>query len=430
MEGVLNPLYRSEIDSTDRITQASKLAKSLKDGTTPLYRIFSSIQRNHPNHRVLLIADQFEDIFTLCENQETRHRFLDTLLASFQSSLNSSSVLAATMRADYLGNTLEYLGNTPDYRPFANILKNPDSNLGTMNHEELSQVIVKPANKLEVTFEAGLVERILNDVEDEPGNLPLLELALTELWKRRKGKKLNHTAYKTIGGVKGILARHAEQSYRKLSTAKQEQMRRIFIQLVNPGAGTKDTRRLATKPELGEERWCLVKQLADARLVVTNRNAVAQETVEIAHEALIHNWGKLRQWMNADRTFRAWQERLRSAIHQWEQTQRDEGALLRDMVLADAEEKLEQRQDYLAQLEQEFIIISIALRDRKQKQRQRRKKRTVSALRVSLVLNLALTYFVFQMTSVFEPYRIVREAIQVRIDISENERQDISQSQE
>jgi tetratricopeptide (TPR) repeat protein len=234
--------------------------------------------------------------------------------------------------------------------------------ISSMKHDELSQVIEKPAEKLGVTFEGGLVERILDDVEDEPGNLPLLEFALTELWKQRKGKQLTHTAYQHIGKVQGALARHADQNYGKLSAAQKEQVRRIFIQLVQPGEGTQDTRRLATKAELGEERWKLVKQLADDRLVVTSQNAANQETVEVVHEALIRNWEELGKWMNADRSFRAWQERLRFAMLQWQKIQRDEGALLRGAVLTEAEEKLKQRREELSAAELEFIQASVALR--------------------------------------------------------------------
>ena len=383
----LVPLYTSG-DSTTQIVQTSKLAKSLGNGDITLPNILSHIKRQHPNHRVLLIADQFEELYTLCTDLKIRRSFLDTLLASFQSSpslAQDNHVLVATMRADFLGNALSY-------RPFADVLQNADIKLGPMNHEELTQVIEKPADKLGVSFEAGLVQRILDDVEDEPGNLPLLEFALTELWKRRRGKQLTHEAYKEIGEVQGALARHADENYRKLSKTEQEQVQRIFIQLVRPGEGTEDTRRLATKAELSQASWGLVNQLADARLVVTSRNADNQETVEVVHEALIRNWGELRQWINTDRSFRAWQEGLRSRIHQWEEAQQDEGALLRGATLAEAEEKLKQRQDDLAQAEQEFIKKSIIQRDREQNQRERARFGTILGLTVGLVLALSLWF--------------------------------------
>jgi WD40 repeat protein len=383
----LVPLYTPHLDDTDKIIHARKLSKALGEGEIPLADVFAQIHQNHPMDRVLLIADQFEEIYTLCTDQKVRRSFLDALLASFPSCPSQSHykrVLVATMRADFLGNALLY-------PPFGDVLKTDIKLIRSMKCEELEQVIVKPAGKLGVTFQEGLVKRILDDVESEPGNLPLLEFALTELWKWRKGKQLTHAAYEDIGEVKGALARHADEKYSNLTDDEKEKVRRIFIQLVHPGEGTEDTRRLATKAELGEASWGLVKQLADARLVVTSRNPAEQETVEVVHEALIRNWSELRQWMDTDRCFRAWQDRLRIGSHQWKQTQRDEGALLRGAALVEAEEKLKQRQEDLCEEEQDFIQASVALRDREQKQRSRRRQLTISGLASGLVLALSLT---------------------------------------
>ena len=298
----LVPLYTPDLDATEQIAQTRKLAGYLNDKTIPLSDVFAKIQQNHFNHRILLIADQFEEIYTQCSAQKVRRHFLDCLLTSFQSSnsgASSSNVLVTTMRADFLPDALSY-------RLFADMLQNADIKLGAMSREELKEVIEKPAKKLGVTFEAGLGERILNDVEDEhdvdkQGNLPLLEFALTKLWEKRTGKQLTHDAYEAIGQVKGALANHADDWYKKLKPEEErEQARRIFIQLVRPGEGTEDTRRRANRAELGEENWNLVIRkdgLADNRLVVTSRNDTEQKTVEVVHEALIQNWDKLREWM-------------------------------------------------------------------------------------------------------------------------------------
>jgi hypothetical protein len=388
-------LYTQNLDATDKLIQARKLSQSLSDGEISLADVFAQIHQNHPTDRVLLIADQFEEIYTLCADQKIRHSFLDSLLVGFQSSAYHSQynhVLVATMRADFLGNALLYPS-------FGDVLKTDIKLIRSMKHDELSQVIEKPAEKLGVTFEVGLVERILDDVEDEPGNLPLLEFALTELWKRRTGKQLTHAAYEEIGEVKGALTRHADENYSKLSATEKEQVRRIFIQLVRPGEGTQDTRRLATKAELSEASWGLVKHLADARLVVTSRNAADQETVEVIHETLIRNWVKFREWMNEDRNFRAWQERLRIRMYQWEQMLRENedvrgwdegGCLLRGAALAEAEEKLKQRREDLSEGELFYIQASLALQDREQKHKERVKRHTVSAYVVAGISILAL----------------------------------------
>jgi WD40 repeat protein len=383
----LVPLYMSELDSTDKITQAEKLAESLKNGT-PLARIFSSIQRQHPNDRVLLIADQFEELYTLCTDETTRRNFLDRLLAGIAAPADLipfAPLLVATMRADFLGNALSY-------RPFADVLKNDDLKLlEPMSEAELTEAIEKPAQKLGVTFEAGLVERILGDaglvehilgnVEQEPGILPLLEFALTELWQRRSGKQLTHAAYEEIGEVKGALGRHADREYERLSDVDRERVQRILVQLVRPGEGAEDTRRIAIKAELGEHNWALVKQLADARLVVTSRNGTSQETVEVVHEALIRNWGELQGWMDIDRVFRAWQERLRAAKGQWEATNQDPGSLLRGAALAKAEEELKERPEDLID-EKKFIEQSIQERDRLKQAEIAHRKREIKTARV------------------------------------------------
>ena len=395
----LVPLYTPDLDATDQIAQARKLATYLRDGEVQVGDVIARIQQQHPNQRVLLIADQFEELYTLCAQEDTRRQFLDCLLASLAAVPANASplVLVATMRADFLSNALSY-------RPFADMLQAGDVKLGAMNPEELCKVIEQPAAKLGVTFEAGLAQRILKDVEHEPGNLPLLEFALTELWQRRSGGKLTHEAYEAIGQVEGALARYADQQYARLSESEKEQVRHIFIQLVRPGEGTEDTRRLATKAELGDDRWALVKQLADVRLVVTSKDGTKQETVEVVHEALIRNWGELRRWMTTDRNFRTWQERLRGAIQQWESMNYDEESLLRGAALVEAEEKFQQRQGDLSVAEQDFIQQSIKLHDqlkkakiaRQQREIRRSRRIAVGAISIAIAISAAGIFSFFQ----------------------------------
>ncbi|NEP13952.1 MAG: hypothetical protein F6K14_27870 [Symploca sp. SIO2C1] len=270
----LVPLYIQNLDETDCIAQARKLAKYFQDDELPLSDVLATIQQQHPNDRILLIADQFEELYTLCKDEQTRRKFLDILLHTFRSFTEQSSlstVLVAAMRADFLGNVLSY-------PPLADVLRNVDIKIRSMNSEELREAIEKPVQKLSVTFEEGLVERILHDVDKEPGNLPLLEFALTELWKQCTGKQLTHKAYGEIGEVSGALTSYADKQYRQLKPEEQEKVRRIFVQLVRPGEGTEDTRRVATKAELSATNWNLVKKLADARLVVTSCTVVTSET--------------------------------------------------------------------------------------------------------------------------------------------------------
>ena len=141
---------------------------------------------------------------------------------------------------------------------------------------------------------------------------------------------------------------------------------------------------------MGTENWDLVTQLADARLVVTGRNAAEQETVEVVHEALIQNWGQLRQWMENHREFRTWQERLRTALRQWEEAERDEEALLRGLPLAEAEKWQQKRLAELSRAERKYIQTSLELREREKAMRKRRQQRVTLGLTTGLIVTVTL----------------------------------------
>ena len=155
-----------------------------------------------------------------------------------------------------------------------------------MNPIELRAAIEKPAHKMKVELEQGLTVKLIDDLGKKPGRLPLLEFTLTQLWQKPNKWYLTHQAYGEIGGLEKALAKYADSVLNPLSATDKEKAERIFIQLVRPGEGTEDTKRLATRKEVGENNWNLVKCLADNRLVVTGWDEINQiETVEIIHEA-------------------------------------------------------------------------------------------------------------------------------------------------
>ena len=197
---------------------------------------------------------------------------------------------------------------------------------------------------------------------------------------------MTHKAYETIGRVEGALARYAQQVHDALEREAREKAQHIFIQLVQPGEGTGDTRRVATRAEIGSDNWSLVQYLAEKRLVVTGRNpATGNETVEVVHEALIEHWRQLQAWIDADRDFRTWQERLRAALHQWEVSDRDEGALLRGVPLVEAEGWLAKRTMDLSVLTNaHFIQASIELRERRRAEQERQRQRELTQVSVGL----------------------------------------------
>jgi DNA-binding SARP family transcriptional activator len=378
----------SELSKTDRLIETRKLAQALGEGTVPLFDVAKEVVAEYTRaSRLLLLIDQFEELYTLCAQPEVRRQFLVVLVQAVGTASerrDSPFVLLLTMRADFMGQALVH-------RPFVDALQEASLLLGPMSREELRAAIEKPADKQGAALEAGLVERLLDDVGEEPGNLPLLEFALTLLWERLDYGWMTHAAYEEIGRVEGALARYAEEVYDELAEREREGARRIFVQLVQPGEGTEDTRRVATRAELGEENWALVQHLADRRLVVTGREkTTGSETVEVAHEALIQRWGQLQDWIEEDRAFRTWQERLRAALGQWQTTGQDEGVLLRGAPLAEAEGWLAEREGELSTGERAFIQASIELRERRETERERRRRRIFVGLAAGLIVALVL----------------------------------------
>ena len=371
LAGVLVPLLETELTETARLVEVERLATALDDGTLTLAKVIARIrEKSSSTANVLLVADQFEELYTLCTEERAQRAFQDLLFDAVHadSGRDGTLKLALTLRADFMGHALAY-------RPFADAIQDHNVILGPMNHGELTRAIAKPAELQGRSFESGLVERIAEDVGEKAGTLPLLEFALTKLWEEQQGGWLTHEAYERIGRVEGAVARHADAVYERLGETEREGARRVFVQLVQPGEGTEDTRRIATHEELGDQAWALVRRLADSRLVVTNRDEAGRETAEVVHEALIRSWGRLKEWMNGDRRFRAWQERLRFALRQWEATGHDEGALLRGAPLAEAEGWLTERGHELATSEQGFVESSRAFRDQESAQREASRQR-------------------------------------------------------
>ena len=381
----LVPLLEPQMSETDRLVEVNKLAVSLKGGDLALQDVVARILEKNAGTRLLLVADQFEELYTLCKEESERQQFLNRLLEALNDGANFR--LALTLRADFLGYALSY-------RPFADALQNADVKLGPMNRQELRDAIEKPAQLLKVRIEEGLTERILDDVQESPGNLPLLEFALTQLWEKQRDGTLTHDAYEEIGGVEKALAGYAEEEYGNLSEADKQRAQRVFIQVVRPGEGTEDTRRVATRAEVGEDNWDLVTRLATSRLVVTARDESAgEETVEVVHEALIREWGTLRRWVNDNREFRTWQERLKARMREWKDAGADDGALLRGAPLAVAENWHRQRLDELSPDERVFIQKSLALRDREIKEKEQGRQRTVIGLAGFSAFALSLAGF-------------------------------------
>jgi WD40 repeat protein len=378
LAAALLPALEPEMTETQRLHEVRSLEAVLAEGR--LAEVADRARQRAGAQRLLLIVDQFEELYG--RDQTTTREFIDLLVQAINTQAQRGRpqlVTTLTIRADFLTHTLEHPG-------LARALQGRILLIGRMTRAQLRRSIEGPVTE-QVAFEAGLVERILEDVGTEPGNLPLLEFALTLLWEHQTDRLLTHAAYESVGGVDGALAGYAEQVYAdELDAPEQEEARRLLVQLVRPGEATEHTRRVARRAELDEARWVAAQQLATTRLVVTGRDERGDETVEVVHEALIARWDRLRNWVETDRAFRLWQERARGALAEWQRTNNDSDALLRGAMLAEAERWLEQRPFDISLGERAFIAASRA----RQHRGVRRLRAVVAVLAVLLALSAGL----------------------------------------
>lgn len=294
----------------------------------------------------------------------------------------------------------EFMSKALTYPPLAEVLNNTKPLiLGAINAQGLRAIIEEPAKVQGISLEDGLTDLILKDViqKEEPGNLPLLEFALSELWTRQSHHKLTPAAYEQIGGVERALNAYAKREYENLSEDERNRARKIFIQLVSPGSRdleTPDTRRIANISDFGKQNEVLIDKLADARLLMTGRKNLnsreeqhhviaLRESVEIIHEALIRGWGLLGGWVDDNRDFRLWQDQqLRVALNQWLKNDRSNDSLLTGDALKEAEKWLHIHRDELPEQERTFIEESLQhsdeyITERKRILRQERRSRYV-----------------------------------------------------
>ncbi len=333
----------------------------------------------------LLVVDQFEELFSLCREEVERKAFIDHLLSLVGSDRQPSVILVIVLRADF------YAACAP-YESLREALAQRQEYIGPMSAAELRLAIEEPARLGKWELEAGLVDLFLRDIgvgiegqEPEPGALPLLSHALMETWLRRQGRTMTLAGYADAGGVRGAVARTAESVYAQLSTKEQSLARNIFLRLTELGEGTQETRRRATLAELvpppelailspSAAAQTVLKILVDARLVTTTA-----ESVEVAHEALIREWGRLQDWLNEDREGLHLHRRLTEAALEWERLQHDPDTLYRGARLAQALEWESAHRSALNALEKEFLQLSQAESEREAAEREAQRQRELEA---------------------------------------------------
>jgi DNA-binding SARP family transcriptional activator/WD40 repeat protein len=333
-----------------------------------------------PGERLILTVDQFEEVFVACQDGVQRAEFLDLLVEAARDRDGRVPIVLA-MRADFYG-------RCASHEALADLVGANQVLVRPMRRDELRRAIELPARRAGLRVEPALVDALLADTLGEPGGLPLLSTALLELWQERDGRVLRRSAYARTGGVRGAVGRLAEATYARLEQPQQEAARRILLRLSEASEQAAFVRRRVALEELDLER----DEAASAALAtLTERRLVSidQGAVEVAHEALLREWPRLRGWLEEDAEGRRLHQHLIQAARDWEAGGRDPGELYRGARLASALDWADHHGPELNELEREFVADSRAHADR-EAERQRRTNRRLRGLLAGLAVMLAL----------------------------------------
>ncbi|MFD9789676.1 hypothetical protein ACFWXK_01870 [Streptomyces sp. NPDC059070] len=315
------------------------------------------------------IVDQFEETFTLCSDEASRRTFVQLLHAACtpaETGEPAPMVVVLGIRADFYERCLAY----PE---LADALQHRHMVLGPLTTAELREAVTGPAKAVGMELEPGLAELIVREVSaDGPrgvhdaGALPLLSHALLATWQRRKAGRLTLAGYRAAGGIQGAVAATAERAWSGLDPAARTAARLLLLRLVKLNEDTQATRRRGTRRQLAEESTDpnrteeSLEALVRARLVTLDA-----ETVEITHEALLHAWPRLREWIDEDRNDHLLRQRLEEDGRAWEDSERDTSLLYRGSRLEQARAWAKSAGDtFLTRSAVEFLAASVRLRKR------------------------------------------------------------------
>ncbi len=335
----------------------------LRQDERGLARALWRVLPDDPAVELLLVIDQFEEVFTQVENDSARDLFLKSLLSAVLDS-HSRLRLIITLRSDYYDRPFVYEG-------FGDLLQRRHEVVVPMSPRELERAIVGPLERAGITAESGLVSTILLDLAREPGSLPLLQYALTELFEQQNHGQLTLSLYRASGGVLGALARRADTLYGELSADGQIAARQMFLNLVALGETSQDARRRVPWDEMiqaaGDEELArrIGRMFAKYRLLTFDYDPGTQgPVVEVAHEALLRDWARLRDWIEASRDDLRIRRQLGQAAAEWEQAGHDPSYLLHGTRLVQFETWRETTSLALAPAQRAYLQASIQERER------------------------------------------------------------------
>ncbi len=316
----------------------ASIGEDLADGSARGLHLLATQLLPYPKARVVLLVDQFEELFAQNISEEERRRFID-LLVTAATEPQGPVIVILTLRIDFYGHLVNY----PElYR----LVETNAKTVLPMDIQDLRAVIEQPAAlpDVQLSFEGNLVGDLLFEAHGQAGVLPLLEFTLDQLFQQRNGHHLTLAAYKQIGGVKGALAKQAETTYASLPSEEHRRLARaLFLRLIDPGLSEQDIRRRrASFSELSlpdAKQTAIIRDVTDAfitaRLLTTNEIA-GLTTVEVSHEALIREWARLADWIREGREDIHFQQTLSEDATEWEQRSRPGDRLYRGSQLREA----------------------------------------------------------------------------------------------
>ena len=342
----------------------------LNPGRHPLARLDATAAARP--RRTILVIDQAEEVFSLCDDDTERQAFLDRLAAHAD-----VAQLVIALRADRIGDVSSHVG-------LARMIERGVHVLSAIPADDLRTVVEGPARQVGLIVEPGLTDLLVREVEGEPGALPLLSHALRETWLRREGRTLTVAGYQASGGIRGAVAQSAEEVYDRVPADRRPQLRDLMLRLVSSGAEGEPVRarvpRRLVVVDPGQES--LIDMLVGSRLVTTDDGVV-----EIAHEALARAWPRLRQWLEDDVEGRRILHHLTATADAWDTLGRPDSELYRGLRLAQAVDWDSRPHPDLTRTERAFLDASVALtaaEERAVAERERQQEVLITRLRASL----------------------------------------------
>ena len=373
LAGLLPSLAAGLLPGSDRWGRAV-----LRPGARPVAELDSALSGAERGERLVLVVDQFEEVFTTTADPAEQEAFIGRLV---ELASDPAVAVVVTIRADYTGHCSLY----PEFaeRLAANLVL-----VGPMTGDQLRRAIELPARRVGLRVESALVDALVAEVQDEPGGLPLLSTALVQLWQARSDGWLRYDAYLRGGGVRSAVARLAESSYEQLSDSERETAMTVFVRLVGQGEGDAAVRRRVPLSEFDVDRDPTV---ASVLSTLTRDRLLTQDEglVEIAHEALIREWPRFAGWLRDDAAGQELRGHLTQAAGQWSGRGRDPGDLYRGARLSAALDWLQGHDRALNALEREFLSESRVASER-QLERQRRTNRRLRSLLAGTAVLLVL----------------------------------------